>query len=39
MDILSGLLSGLKVPAKVEPASQMPFKRHMVVTDGLPAAV
>jgi len=37
--LLGGLLGGIKVPSKVVPATQMPFKRHMVVTDGLPAAV
>ena len=37
--LLGGLLGGIQVPAKVVPATQLPFKRHLVVTDGLPAAV
>jgi len=34
LDILSGLTKGIKVPAKVVPATQVPFKTSLVPTDG-----
>jgi len=33
-----GMLGGLTTPAQVTPRTQMPFKMHLNVTDGLPAA-
>ena len=32
--LLSGILGGIQVPAKVVPATQMPFKTALVPTDG-----
>ena len=38
--LIGGLVGGLKIPASVSsPSTQTPFKTHLVVTDGLPAAV
>ena len=37
--LMGGLVGGLKIPATVSsPRTQTPFKTHLVVTDGLPAA-
>lgn len=39
LNLLGSLTSGLQVPAKVAPKTQMPFRTHMVVTNGLPVGV